>query len=761
MIAQESSALAAGYRSHPPVKGTGELLGLQVIRTAEIHRPALATADVRAAVDEVRQKKARSLQAGRPQAIPGDSPRLEAAERMTRPIELPPEQGVRMVKNVVAPMSDGVRLSMDLHVPDHSDWESRPCPVVVEYLPYRKDDATPYTGAHFTLAQHGYVAALVDCRGTGGSGGHTTDEYPEQEQQDGAEVVEWIARQPWCTGKVGMFGSSYGGFAALQVAALQPEHLATVVPLYFTDDRYTDDCHYRGGCLRAYYDVGAYGAWMVGMNAMPPYPEWSGADWARLWEEHLTADEPWMLKWLAHQTDGEYWRNGSLRGAYDRVRCPVFLIGGWRDGYPNPPLRTFAQLRTPKRVLIGPWNHARPSRGVPGPRIDWVRELRRWCDHWMKGEANGAADGPPVTVYVQGYDEPRADRLETSGYWRAEEAFPVAGATERTLFLQAEGRLGDDRAESTDDAVEAQFDAYAYRPTVGITGGLWSGGVPFGLPTDQRPDEAYSLTYTTEPLAEPLEIVGRPRALLHVRSTAPVMAFVARLCDVAPDGSSALVCSGVLNGTRRTSLTHPEPMDPEAVYELPVELDCTAWRFAPGHRLRLAVSSADFPNVWPTPLPGTNRVYRAEAYPSRLVLPVVPTKPVKNEVTFAPSPATVSVHQGTPDANPWEIAHDVLRDRTGLRLSTRDVSRPRPDTEVTYDARLELWASNRDPADVVAKGSHLQRIARPDGITTVDAGCTLRSTETAFHLTIDLDVRVDGRPHHQRRWVRTFPRVLL
>ena len=203
------------------------------------------------------------------------------------------------------------------------------------------------------------------------------------------------------------------------------------------------------------------------------------------------------------------------------------------------------------------------------------------------------------------------------------------------------------------------------------------------------------------------------------------------------------------------------PLLPEEVYELPVDLDCTAWRFEPGHRIRLAVSSADFPNVWPTPFPGSNLLYRSQAYPSRLVLPLVRTKPRQDEVTFAPSPTTVGVHQGAPDAPPWEIAHDVLRDRTGLRIVTRDVSRPRPDTEITYDARLDLWASNRDPADVVAKGSHLQRIARPDGITIVDAGCTIRSTETAFHVIIDLHVVADGRPHHQRRWVRSFPRVLL
>ena len=185
----------------------------------------------------------------------------------------------------------------------------------------------------------------------------------------------------------------------------------------------------------------------------------------------------------------------------------------------------------------------------------------------------------------------------------------------------ASGTAASDR-ESTGDA----FDAFDYRPTVGIAGGLWSGGVPFGLPTDQRQDELHALTYTTGPLAEPLEIAGWPRAVLHVRSTAPVMAFVARLCDVAPDGTSALITTGVLNGTRRASLDRPEPMAPDQIYELDLELDCTAWRFEPGHRIRLAVSSADFPNLWPTPFPGANRVHRGAGTPSRLLLPVVPSR---------------------------------------------------------------------------------------------------------------------------------------
>jgi hypothetical protein len=657
------------------------------------------------------------------------------------------------VKNVLIPMRDGIHLALDMHVPGGEG----PFPVILEYIPYRKDDVMPFAGHHHYFAQHGYIGARLDVRGTGASEGVNKDEYARIEQEDCCEAIAWLATRPWCDGNVAMFGASYGGFTCVQVAMHQPPHLRTIIPMYFTDDRYTDDCHYRGGCLRCYYDIGAYGASMIGMNAMPPYPEYSGADWARIWEQHLQNNEPYLLTWLQHQTDDEYWHPASLRGQYHKILCPVFMIGGWRDGYPNPPLRTFANLNVPKKVLVGSWNHSRPDVAIPGPRIDYLREVVRWCDHWLKGINNGVMDEPPICVYMQTYDEPKADRLETSGYWRVEREFPIAEMTEKVLVLSERSLTETVDGNSHGDV----YDAYVYRPTIGTCGGLWSGGVPFGLPTDQRPDEVYSLNYTSEPLTEPLEIIGAPQVVLWVSSTSPVMAFVARLCDVAPDETSALVCSGALNATRRHSRVNPTPLTPHEVYDLTIDLDCTAWRFESGHRIRLSICSADFPNLWPTPYAGTNRVYRDPAHPSQLFLPVVPTKDVKNEIEFIPSNASVSVYRVSPNEPPWEIVHDVLGDRVGLKMHTRNTARANPNTDIAHEASLEVWASNRNPADVVATSKHHRRIVRADGVTAVDTHCCLRSADTAFHVTIDLDISVNELPHFQRRWVRSFPRALL
>ena len=287
-----------------------------------------------------------------------------------------------------------------------------------------------------------------------------------------------------------------------------------------------------------------------------PYPEYSGDRWAELWEERLEQNAPYLLTWLANQKDGGYWRPGSIRGRYHEIKASALLIGGWRDGYCNAPLRTSQHMTAPSKVLIGPWNHSGPDCDTLGPSLAREHLTLRWCDYWLKGIDNGIMDEPDINVYVQTFDAPDAYRTHTSGYWRTERTFPIPGG--RTHRLD----LGSDLTPDNPDMARDGNEEYEYRPSVGIAGGLWSAGVPFGLPSDQRVDEIYSANYTSGPLDEPLEIIGMGRAVVHVSSTAPVMAFVARLSDVAPDGASAQVTIGVLNGTRRSSLTDPEPMEP-------------------------------------------------------------------------------------------------------------------------------------------------------------------------------------------------------
>ena len=390
---------------------------------------------------------------------------------------------VKVDKNVLIPMRDGIRLAADLYLPDPSPDE--PLPVVMEYIPYRKDEVPPGSRFYEYLPRQGYIVARVDIRGTGGSEGINTDEYVEQEQLDGYDAIEWLAAQPFCDGHVNQMGISYGGFTSLQVATHQPPHLTSIVPMYFTDDRYTDDCHYRGGHLRKYYDIGHYGNFMIAYNALPPYPEWSGADWATIWEEHIARNEPYLLNWLKHQTNGPYWRHGSVRDVADRITCPVFMIGGWRDGYPNPPLRLYQALTAPKKVLIGPWNHAVPDVAIPGPGSTI-------STRWSAGSTTGAKAGRPgswtsrrssSTCNIRSRRSSTVSRQRASGGLRR--AGPLRGpASARCTWRPADYSPTSPR---TTEPTRSSTSPPSASPAVSGQGVSSSGSRPISVPTRRSP----------------------------------------------------------------------------------------------------------------------------------------------------------------------------------------------------------------------------------------------------------------------------------
>lgn len=674
----------------------------------------------------------------------------------TSPEAFAPKYKVRVEQNVRIPMRDGKTLSADLIRPD----EGGRFPAIIEYIPYRKDDLTlSFNEVHYYFAERGFVGVRLDVRGTGGSDGINTDEYVPQEQEDGFDAVEWCAKQPWCNGNVGMTGTSYGGFTCIQVAMHQPPHLKAIVPIYATDDRYTDDCHYsRGGNMRMYYDVGTYGGRMVAMNALPPIPELAGPGWAKLWQQRLEQNEPYIPVWMKHQVDGPYWRGASLRPNYERVQCPTFLIAGWRDGYSNPMLRTYQHLKAPKKLLMGPWVHMRPHISVPGPRINHLHEMLRFFAHWLRNEDTGIMKEPSFAVYMQEYVRPERTLDISPGQWRNEAGFPAAGTKELVFHLQEGSQL----AAQPGPVPQRAFDEYEYLPTVGTANGYWSGGgVSFYLAGDQRADEAYSLVYNTVPLKEEVRILGWPRVILHASSSARVATFVAKLADVAPGGYSCLIVDGSLNATRRKSLTDPSPLTPGEVYELDVPMSPIGWVLKPGHRLRLAVSSSDFPNLWPTPEHATNRVYRSGSYASRVILPVVPESKLEPP-RFLPPAQMRQIHTTYLTAPRQEIHHDQI---TGTSTVAHDVVSTivLPGNRGSLERRqsFRCSASAKDPAQASVSGTHTFVLRREDGVFEITAESTIRATATAFHVTIDLNVLHNGKPFFQKKWMVSEPRRLL
>ena len=418
-------------------------------------------------------------------------------------------------------------------------------------------------------------------------------------------------------------------------------------------------------------------------------------------------------------------------------------------------LRMFQHLTVPRKILIGPWVHSRPNVSVPGPRIDYAREMARFFARWLRDEDDGFMDEPAVAAYMQEFAPPRRTRDVTPGSWRAERAFPPQGAADLVLHLGPEGVLAD-------AAGPPGHDEFDYLATVGVSNGYWSaGGLSFYLAEDQRPDEARSLCYTSAPLARETHLLGWPRVILHASSTARVATFVAKLSDVAPDGASALIVDGSLNATRRASVAEPSPLEPGTVYELDVPMAPTGYVLGAGHRLRLALAGSDFPNLWPTPEPARNRIYRGAARPSRVILPVV-GPPAEVSPVFAPPPSLDSPVRVSAEPPLQQVIHDQVAGTVTMhnRRATTTVLEGGGGA-LWNESRLRATATDADPAQASVAGSHRYRLERPDGTVEVVAESVLRATADAFHLEITLAVTRNGAPYFSRSWTVSEPRRLL
>ena len=638
-------------------------------------------------------------------------------------------------RDVWVTMADGVDLAATLYLPE-ARHGSQPC--ILEALPYRKDDMTlSYDSDYVRLRdEHGYAVCRLDLRGTGSSGGLATDEYPAQEQQDLGTVISWLAEQEWCDGAVGMYGTSYSGFNSLQMACERPEALRAVIAIYASDDRYTDDVHYRGG-VRKFIDLVDYCHYMTPMCALPPVPAVWGDDWRDEWARRVDAVEPWLFTWLREQVDGPYWRHGSVRPSYDRIGCPVMIVAGWADGYRNNSFRTLEALRdngVPHRLLAGPWPHASTSSAAPGPRIDLVPEMAAWWDRWLRGEQNGVDDGgpgrPAVTAFVRTSTRPAPDLDLHEGFWVREE-WPSPRVSQRTLKLDARPPT-------------------PVRPDVGVDAWIdCAGHLPWGQSGDQRHDDAESLTWEWAAAGE--RILGHPVARLRISVDRPVAFCSAKLCDVFPDGTSALVSRGSLNLTHRSGSASPEALEPGQEYDVEVTLDACAYEFATGQRVRLAVAGVDWPNTAAPPEPVTMAIHGGA-----LELPVWSGDPPYVPPAFRPGEDS-SGEDGRGVV--WRTERDVLHRTTQCVVdhgSTYDVAhggtaREHYQGRVGVDLRsFDQWAQ----ADVEFE------LSWPEGSVSTRSTLDVRLDADAYDVTIELEAREGEVTMRRRSWRERFPRRL-
>lgn len=658
------------------------------------------------------------------------------------------------------PMSDGVELSVSLRfppaasagpaVPGSSPPGQRRFPVVLDCHPYRKDDLFSVHGQalYDYFANRGFVTARLDVRGTGRSHGTVpASEYSEAEISDCVAVIDWLARQPWSNGSVGMWGISWSAINTLLVAARRPEALKACIAVHPSDELFARDIHYIDGLL--HYDL--YELSIDLLNAITPGPDFALS-------EELLADRfdqpPWMATVLQHQSNDGYWRNRSLAPRYDRIACPVFLVGGWYDGYHECVFQLLDQLKVPVQACVGPWTHVLPNMGGPGDPVDWLGEAADWWDHWLRDDAAVADShtGQPdrrVQLYTRNWHPPAGDLTPLTGSWRTITQWPVPGMKSQCLTL-GDGRLwadtGNSRA-SADQADGRDGDTEIIRvdspPWIGSEVGHWWGD----LAEDQAPLDIQCVTFDSPPVTEAIEILGNP-VLRLVAESAPGTHLFARLEDVAPDGRVTLVTGA---GTAAFS-SEPAPA------ELELALHWTSWRFEPEHQIRLALSTALWPMFWPAARTGPVNIHAGNPATTCLNLPIPPPGWGTSE---AP-PLLKSHGQEPPGA--WrrptpiwdqELQHDSAR-LTWATGSSSDLGF----ATMTSSQRLVFSVAGMPDTEASAAGEAAITVGLASHELTWRIKTWLYSAGDRYRFQFRRQLTQDGELIRERSWEYGIPRAL-
>jgi uncharacterized protein len=674
--------------------------------------------------------------------------------------ELDARLGLDVHRDVRVPTRDGLTVSVNVFLP--SD-RTGPIPAILNTDPYRKDDWSAAwdlsLAAYF--AERGYAYCRLDVRGTGSSDGVPLDEYTEAETLDGHDTVEWIAAQPWCTGAIGMWGLSYGGFTSIQVAATRPPHLRAIVPVQATDDRYTDDVHYVGGAMTV-SELAQYAVSQVAMNALPALPSAWGDAWRDRWRERLEVTPVWLFEWARQQRDGPYWRVGSLAPDYGRIDAAILHITGWMDEYVDAAIRMQARCTSAaaRRTIVGPWVHGHAHSAYPGPNVDWLHETVRWFDRWLKGVDNGVEAEPALTWFHRDPTPPERFPKRLNGEWRATSAWPPASPGQRVLHLAA-GAL------AAVPTAAAGADTFAHRPTAGAQAGslCWGAGhPPNGLAADLRLEADAGPVYTSAALAEPLDILGVPVASLYLVSTQPVAHLVVRLGDVSPEGPVEQVSEGILNLTHRDSHTDPEPLEPGRTYEVRVPLRVAGYRFPAGHRVQLSVASSHWPVIWPSPSKGELTIRFGGETPSRLELPLAPTGTESVEPpAFKPDPPDLAeIGSDTSEPTRWDARRDDAAGTFTIETHEGETSMlPDGRSSLYVGETLTMAASDREPGEGRFENTCTYRLVKDGHHIEVVADGTTVASQTTFEWRVGIKVQLDGKPFFERRWHEEIARDLL
>lgn len=656
------------------------------------------------------------------------------------------------METVTIRMPDGVKLEADLYLPDGGA-EGKQFPVLLEYLPYRKNESRDRnTRMYAYFVERGYVVASVDIRGTGNSEGLLVPyEYSDQEWADGDAVLSWLAEQPWSTGKVAMFGISWGGFNAIQMAGRGHPALKTIIAVDATEDLYQEDVHYIDGIMHV--DSWEMSAELY--NAMPGAPGYViDADYFK----NRFDTEPWVLSHKRQQRDGPYWDRASWRDRQDSIRIPSFHIGGWYDGYRNSLPRMLEKIKhAPVKALIGPWSHAFPHDPYPNPGMEWRHEAVRWFDFWLKDIDTGIMDEPALAVYMRDWHPPGPYLETVPGYWRWEKGWPAGDTRNQVFQLQPDHSLSLQAPQPTQHLLR-NFPSRGYEAGGPV---MWWGDVAH----DQRGTDAYSLVYDSAPLDAELAILGMPLAQLQVAADTTRANWFVRLSDVAPDGQVTLITGKAFNGTHRHSARQPEDIVPGEFFPLDIKLLFTSWVFPKDHRIRVSISNTQWPMFWPTPYALTSRLQLGGDKGSSLVLPVVPVNRNAAGPEFLPPVAYpgaegfASLATGT-SSGYGEISSVDRNPQTGevVIKATNSGGTQYPWARETYTETIEHRTSDDHPEQSAMIGTYVLEIEMKDRTLLFEGGLDFRSDTENFYYRYFRRLTENGELIREKHWEETLPR---
>ena len=663
---------------------------------------------------------------------------------------------VKETPNLFIPLRDGTKLAARLWMP--TDAAKNPVPVILEYLPYRKRDGTVVRDAltHPYLAGHGYACVRVDMRGNGDSDGLMLDEYSEQELQDADEVIAWLVAQPWSTGRVGMMGISWGGFNGLQVAARRPAGLDAVITLCSTDDRYSDDIHFKGGCLLS-ENLG-WSATMFGYSSRPPDPALVGEAWRGMWLERLNAEPLLAIDWLQHPHRDAYWKRGSVCEDIGAIQAAVLAIGGWNDAYTNAVPRLVGSVQAPVKGIIGPWAHKYPHFAVPEPRIGFLQEALRWWDRWLKDAPTGVEQDPAFRTYIMEVQPPGASISHIPGRWVSDTVWPSAHSQTQRLYLNASGLAPDVAGTGKQSISSPQY--------TGADSGeyciIWMGPE---FPGDQRQDDAGSLTFDADALKQGFDLVGAPVLTLQFSVDQPVAHVAVRLNSVWPDGRVSRLTYAVANLTHlhgSSSHEHPQAREPGKRYTVQSQLDDVAYHVPKGHRLRVSLSTSYWPLIWPAPQPVQLTVHTGKSY-----IDIPQRTKVRGEKApvFAPAEAAPPVQLRTID-KPWNRREVTIDQATGERRMVIEDDFGR---STSTEHGLTTWGRGResyhilphDPLSARQECHWSMETSRGDWVTRTETYSAMTASATHWHITGRLEAYEGDTQILVRTWNKKIKRQLL